>query len=92
MLNVYISGTIATKPRHNEIQAIQRRLNDKTSRSRMSPRLVDHLRSSASDLARTLIDHRHWLPPDMGRPRPRLLLFILPNLTSEVTIIAAPFK
>lgn len=41
-----------------------------------------------------LIDSRHWLPPDLGRPkpRPRLLLFILPRLMRETTIIVAPFR
>lgn len=60
--------------------------------SKMPPRLANHLRSSVSNLTWMLIDHRHRLPLDMGRPRPRLLLFVLNSLMREATTIVTPFK
>lgn len=60
--------------------------------ARRSPRIVDQSRSLASNLTKTLIDHKHKLPPDLGRPRPRLLLFVVPSLKREATTIAALFK
>lgn len=54
---------------------------------RTNPWSVIRLRVSVSDLTWRLSVHRHGLPQNLGKPRPRILLFSLPSLKRVVTMV-----
>lgn len=89
---MHILGTMAPKMRHEDIQAMQKRLKDETLEEEGTPEVSGSVEELSIQLDLDTDIPYTRATTRLGQTQNQVILFALLSLTREKTTVAAPFR